>query len=495
MGNVFGALVVRSRGLLRLMLAALAALWIAVPVAQAEDLWAYEYHWYEPKPLADASRAASTIISLQKFFILYGGMNIDQLVVTREGLAVHGSQTTIQSNSQYVPSYGGSWIGNRYVPYYGGSTVTSQVPVTTQQQAYVPFKDVTGVYLMYLPHREKHWGVHFTSREDGKNVTLRTTDEGLARQFADAAVTLIEQANPAFMRNFDEVGLWGVWNDAKAFKKAKYKGTGFHLVKVTRGSPAERAGIRPGDIWVTINGKPRTSEQSFSEVIGPAYDSNLEYSFDLEVWRDKQLIPLRLTAKNVRMTHWLAKNPKFLGVNFRELTSADPLVPGATAPAGAFVRAVTETTLAARMDIRPGDILFELNGAAITNGDALRAVVKAGPITSAKVLRDGAVIELRAPPPPAAPKPPAAAPERLGLGVREIPAAEGRPAYLEVAAVEPGLAAAKLDLRAGDKLIEVNGKAVTTTADLAAIVAGGPVVTAKVERAGVVVLLGGVTRF
>lgn len=494
MGDITGALAGRAFGWLRLGLAALAGLWIAAPAAQAEDMWAYQYQWYEPEPRASVDQAASTIISLQKFFTLYGGMNIDQIVVTREGLAIHASETTIQSNNQYVPSYGGSWVGNQYVPYYGGTTVTSQVPVTAQGQAYVSYKDLNRVGLLYFPGLRNHWGVDFIGREPAYNVTLRTSDEGLARQFANAALTLMKAANPAVMDNFDELGLWGTWNDGKAFKKAKYKGTGFYVTQVARGGPAERAGVQKGDIWNSINGKAWTDQKQLGELIGPAHDSNLAYSFDLQVLRDKQPVPLRLTAKNFRVANRLITNPWMLGVNFRELTGEDPLVPGATAPAGVMIRAVTETTLAARMDIRPRDILFELNGAAVANGEGLTAIIKAGNIASAKVLRDGAVVELQAPP-PAAPKPPAATPERLGLAVREIPAAQDRPAYVEVASVEPGLAAAKLDLRAGDKLIEVNGKTVATTADLASIVAGGPVVTAKVERAGVVVPLGGVTRF
>ena len=143
------------------------------------------------------------------------------------------------------------------------------------------------------------------------------------------------------------------------------------------------------------------------------------------------------------------------------------------------------------MNFRAGDIIIELNGIEVANGSALDAVIAAGPVSSAKVLRAGTVVELRAPQAPAS----TAAPQRVGLGVREQPASGSAPGYLEVVTVEPMLAAAKLDLRVGDKLLEVNGKPVATTAGLAQAISMGPVVSAKVERNGQLLSLGGVVSF
>lgn len=148
------------------------------------------------------------------------------------------------------------------------------------------------------------------------------------------------------------------------------------------------------------------------------------------------------------------------------------------------------------MEIQPGDILFEVDGKTVQNGERFRPILDAGPLGSVKIMRNGAILELKAPTPlpdPGANR--AVPPERLGLGVREIPAANGKPPYLEVAAVEPGLAAAKLDLRVGDQLVEVNNKPVLSISELARIIEAGPVTSAKVERAGTTVRLGGIASF
>jgi S1-C subfamily serine protease len=466
------------------------ALSLAPQSAQAKDLLEKHEYWYEPQPMESIDAAASTIVSLQKFFVFYGGMNLDQIVVTREGLAIHASQTTVQQNSQYVPSYGGAWIGGQYVPYYGGTTVTSPVPVTSKMQEYVPLASVGKVGILYFPYMKLEWGVYFRKPDGAGILTLRTSERELAVQFANAAVTLIDKANPAFWDSLDPFGLRGTTDDPKAFKKAKYKGAaGYAIAEVDRGGPAEKAGIRAGDIITSWNGEPWGPSALAN--IGTAARIELEPAVDLLVFRDGKEIPLRLKGRNVRLMRKLAVDPPKLGLYFRDVAAGDQVAPGREKPSGVFVNYVTQTTLADRMNFRAGDIIVELNGIEVANGSALDAAIAAGPVSSAKVLRAGTMVELRAPQASAS----TAAPQRLGLGVRELPASGSAPGYLEVVTVEPMLAAAKLDLRVGDKLLEVNGKPVATTADLAQAVSMGPVVSAKVERNGQQLSLGGVVSF
>lgn len=464
----------------------------AVPPSpsEARDLLEQQLYWYEPEPLSNIDEAASTLVSLEKFFIFYGGIPLDQIVVTRDGIALHGSQTSIRQNSQYVPSYGGAWIGGRYVPYYGGTTVTTPVPVTSELQRYLSYSDITNIAVLHFPYMNLSWGVAIADRDSNKSVTLRTSSQALARQFADATVTLIEKNNPDFMRTFNVLGFIGKMNDAKAFKKAKYTGGfGYIINDVARGGPSDLAGLRKGDIIVSVNGQNWTKIDNFVEVVGTAWTTDLDFVVDLQVFRDRTLMPVSLKIHNIGLERSLALNPPKLGTSIRDVTSLDPVAPGRNLPTGVFIIAVYPNSLAQRMDFRQGDVVIELNGRAVANGEQYVAEVEARDIKSAKVLRGGAVVELLAP------APTEGTPQPLGLEVREVPGANGMPGYLNVVTVDPAGAAALLGLRAGDKLIGANGKDVFTTSDLAEIIAAGPIVTAMVERAGERVPLGGITRF
>ncbi len=482
-----------SRSLLRLIGACLALVAICAQPARAKDSdWDYEWIWYTARPSTDINEAAKVLTNLQPFFSNYGGMMIDRMVITRTGLAIHASQTTIQQQSQYVPSYGGSWVGNTYVPYYGGSTVTQQVPVTNESQVFISYPDLIAVEVLRFPKLRFGWGVNFPHKDPTKSITLRTSDEGLARQFADAVFTLAASTNPNLAVTQDFLGIAGEWDDAKAAKKARWAGVkGFYVKGLAIGGPGAKAGLQAGDIVFESNGKPLSSESRFFNYNDDNVLNEPELAFDLKVFRNKQEIPIRLVAANVPLLYRLAVKPLRLGVNPRDPSAEELARQGFATPRGTIIRSVYPGTLAQRMEFRPGDWVLELNGQAIANAKALSDFVAVSQVTSAKVLRDGAEVELRAPASatPAAPQP------KLGLNVREVPDGAGSGTRLEVVSIEPGSPASRMDFRAGDFVVEMNSKPVARTSDLAAVVAAGPVTTAKVERAGRIVALAEIASF
>lgn len=480
--------------ILRLLLVASLAL-VVVPPAQAEpDPWAWDYVWYEPEPAGSIDQAANTITNLQTFMTVYSGIRIDRIVITREGLAIHARETGVQKQSDYVPSSGGSWVGSTYVPYYGGSTVTSYVPVSSESQAYIQFKGLSGVYLLYFPNRPYKWAVHFAYNDPAKNVTLRTSDEGLARQFANASVTLARPVSPGVIEDPRLLTLLGFdfllddHKDAKkAAKKAKWtRGGGIFVIGVSRGGPAEAAGLKIGDIVFEIDGQPISRSNPATAVLTERAQSRLAFPVDLKVWRNNAEVPLRIDVKNWALGFSLARVPRHLGIAMRDPTPEEIAKAGLSSPAGAYINWTVEGQKAEKMDMRKGDLIIEINGKSVSNSDGLSKILDEGPVMVAKVIRDGAVIELKAPV-DAAPH----RPQPFGLSVRDLPASGEQLARLEVVAVTAGSPAARLDLRQGDILIEANGKPTRSTADLGAILAAGPVTTAKVERAGKVVTLGG----
>lgn len=460
--------------------------------AQAKSDWDYEWMWYTPQPSTNIDQAAKTLTNLQPFFSNYGGMMIDRMVITRSGIAVHASRTTIQQQSQYVPSYGGSWIGGTYVPYYGGSTVTQQVPVTSETQVFVSFPDLVTVQLLRFSKLGFGWGVHFAHRDPAKNVTLRTSDEGLARQFADAAFALAASTNPGLISSQDFLGFEGTWDDPKAAKKARWAAVkGFYVTDVATGSPSGQAGLRKGDIIFESNGRALSNESRFYNYADDNIQSDPELVFEFKVFRERQVVPVRVVAKNIGLLYLLVVNPPRLGIAMRDPTAEETAAQGVAASNRVMVRVVHPGTLAERMDFRAGDRVLELNGQAIADQKALSDFVAANPVTSAKVLRGGAEVTLQAPVSASvAAKAPAG---KLGLDVREVADIGGAGTRLEVVAVAPGSLAERMKFQPGDLLIEANGKPAARTSDLAAIIAAGEISEAKVERAGKLVQLGMIT--
>lgn len=481
--------------LIRITLAAsLIAFALAQPVQAEPDPAAFNHVWYVPEPVDSIDQAANTITNLQTFMTVYSGIRIDRIVITRDGLAIHAKATSVQKQSDYVPSSGGSWIGSTYVPYFGGSTVTSYVPVTSESQAYISFKGLDAVYLLYFPNRPYKWGVHFQNSDPAKNVTLRTSDEGLARQFANASVTLARPINPSVIEDPRLLPLLGFdfllddHKDAmKAAKKAKWtRGGGILVIRVSLGGPAEAAGLRTGDIVFEIDGQPISRSIPVAAVLTERAQSRLGFPVELKVWRNKAEVPLRIDVKNWALAFSLARVPRHLGIAMRDPTPEEIARAGLAGPAGAYINWTVEGQKAERMTMRKGDLIIEINGKPVANSEGLSKILDEGPVTVAKVIRDGTTLELKAPV-DAAPH----RPQPFGLSVRDLPASGEQPARLEVVAVTAGSPAAKLDLRQADILIEANGKPTRSTGDLGAILAAGPVTTAKVERAGKVVTLGG----
>lgn len=477
-----------SRAVLRLMALMAFAL---NPLATSAQESEFELRWNTVEPVADADQAARNIIDLQNFMVLYNGMRVDKIVVSRDGLAIHARETTIETQSNYVPTYGGSWIGGTYVPYYGGSTVTSAVPVTSERQEFISFRDFAVPDLLYFPNRNYKWGIYFGSNQAGRNVVLRTSDEALARQFINAATYLIIASNLDKLGGLDTFGMWIVFEDKAAAKKAKWnRDGGLYVTKVAAGGPADKAGIKPGDIIFEANGQQLNRHHDLFAVLGMERATRTQFVLDLKAWRDKAEVPLRLEFANPQLAYFQATNPQALGLGIEAATPADISRLGLPASGGPIVRVVMAGSRGEKMNFRADDLLTEANGQQVTTPESVHAIAKAGRITQARVLRGGAIVELKH-----EDAQPAARPQRFGISLRETPGIGDGPARIEVVSIEPGSTASRLDFRVGDFVVEVNGKPVTRTSDLVAAVAAGPVTAAKVERAGKIVALAEIVSF
>jgi Do/DeqQ family serine protease len=178
-------------------------------------------------------------------------------------------------------------------------------------------------------------------------------------------------------------------------------------------------------------------------------------------------------AKNVmeQLVHGGAVHRGMLGVTVQGVTADIANSLGLPQVKGALVSAVQPGSPAERAGVRRGDVIIEIDGATVSDSNALRnhvARLKPGTSTDLKVVRGGQERHLSvrlAELPRAAndePQGPARDGKEGGLGLSVAPGQSG----VEVTAVDPSGPAAEAGIRAGDVVEEVNGTAVRSASDL-----------------------------
>lgn len=134
---------------------------------------------------------------------------------------------------------------------------------------------------------------------------------------------------------------------------------------VERGSPADRAGLRAGDVIVEFNGKPiPDGEQLTAMVVTTAAGTRVPVTFYRNGQRQTATVTveaLTLDDEGTRRKPGDAQQPR-LGLSLTDLTPEVAqqlrLAPGAT---GALVESVEPLTPAANAGIARGDVILEIN--------------------------------------------------------------------------------------------------------------------------------------
>jgi S1-C subfamily serine protease len=128
--------------------------------------------------------------------------------------------------------------------------------------------------------------------------------------------------------------------------------------RVRAKSPAERAGVRRGDVVVRLDGRPLESARAFFEMLETAVEGQ---SLRLELRRDGRSLELSARAEDVPEALVDDLVREMLGL---ELTSA--------AEGGFRVRSVRSGSGAEHIGIQAGDLVLAINGRALSDRAALR---------------------------------------------------------------------------------------------------------------------------
>jgi serine protease Do len=167
---------------------------------------------------------------------------------------------------------------------------------------------------------------------------------------------------------------------------------GVVIADVAQGSPAAKAGLEPGDIVLTLDGKPMENGRQFRINV---YTRGVGEQIAVQVRRGERTLTLRVpVAERQNDTGQLEaligsqQAIRTLGVIALDLTPPIAgMLPALRRQAGAVVARVTpETPYSQQGRLQAGDVIYAVNGTPIANVDALKTAAAALKPSAAAVL-------------------------------------------------------------------------------------------------------------
>ena len=200
-------------------------------------------------------------------------------------------------------------------------------------------------------------------------------------------------------------GLLGVniqdLNDSLAKSFGRNSSEGALVSQVIEGSPAEKAGVKSGDIILKFNGQPVGGAAQLKNMVGrekPDTDAKLT------IFRDKKTIDLnvKITERTPKAIASASETPS--GETSNELGLEIEKVPSAMAGKlelkegeGILVKDLNADGVGAKIGLKAGDIILEVDGAAVNDIAAFNKAVgaaKSNKLIRLKVQRNNAKIFL-----------------------------------------------------------------------------------------------------
>ncbi len=165
----------------------------------------------------------------------------------------------------------------------------------------------------------------------------------------------------------------GAVDDASAKGLGLPAPTGAFIQGLTPDSPAEKAGLKVGDVILAINGEKVTSVNDLQTKIAQHHPGDI---VDVEIWRNKHrrhfnvelgMAPVARDTGNEEMTK--PHTYKNLGLKTRDLTSEEKQE--LDLEGGALIESITPGSPASRSNLFPTEVIISVDDTPVTDSDTL----------------------------------------------------------------------------------------------------------------------------
>ncbi|HRU38601.1 MAG TPA: PDZ domain-containing protein [Candidatus Goldiibacteriota bacterium] len=205
--------------------------------------------WYKPAYIYSPEEASSVLKGLIAGASI-NGRPISTVDVDKFTLRAGQKWQETYENTEYVPSFGGFFIGWNYVPTYSGSYQTNTTTLNKENNISINFRDITDITI--------NGRVLYISA--GNMSVIVCASYADAQKFGDAFYSMLKNTGgklgASYGFSFSDI------NDDQA-KEAGIKGAVAEVVYAN--GPAEKAGLKPADVIYEAAGRPVASSKDLVE--------------------------------------------------------------------------------------------------------------------------------------------------------------------------------------------------------------------------------------